>query len=38
MKLVFHGHDERYAVEQSLMSLFPCRSMSPSSPMTTPGP
>ena len=23
MKLVFHGHDERYAVEQSLMSLFP---------------
>ena len=23
MKLVFHGHDERYVVEQSLMNLFP---------------
>ena len=23
MKLEFHGHDERYAVEQSLLSLFP---------------
>ena len=23
MKLVFHGHDERYAVEQSLLTLFP---------------
>ena len=23
MKLVFHGHDERYAVEQSLLNLFP---------------
>ena len=23
MKLEFHGHDERYIVEQSLMNLFP---------------
>ena len=23
MKLEFHGHDERYIVEQSMMSLFP---------------
>ncbi len=23
MKLIFHGHDERYVVEQSLMALFP---------------
>ena len=23
MKLVFHGHDERYVAEQSLMNLFP---------------
>ena len=23
MKLEFHGHDERYVVEQSLMNLFP---------------
>ena len=23
MKLEFHGHDERYIVEQSLMTLFP---------------
>ena len=23
MKLVFHGHDYRYAVEQSLLAFFP---------------
>ena len=23
MKLEFHGHDERYTVEQSLLNLFP---------------
>ena len=23
MKLVFHGHEERYAVEQSLLNFFP---------------
>ena len=26
MKLEFHGHDERYIVEQSMMNLFPLES------------
>ena len=35
MKLIFRGHDDRYAVEQSLLAFFPEeRPPSPPSPTT----